>query len=70
MPPQYSYLPVLAANECATLERPETPPEPSFNVPFDRDPQFVERAGLTGQIRTKLSVPAGRAALVGLGGVG
>jgi hypothetical protein len=54
----------------ATLERPETPPEPSFNIPFQPDPQFVERAGLTDQIRAKLSVLAGRTALVGLGGVG
>ena len=64
------YLRVPAADDGATLERPETPPEPSSNVPFRPDPQFVERAALTDQIRAKLSVPAGRAALVGLGGVG
>ncbi|KAK3618441.1 hypothetical protein LTR22_026378 [Elasticomyces elasticus] len=51
-------------------ERPETPPQPSSNVPFRRDPHFVERPTLTGQIRAKLSVPGGRAALVGLGGIG
>ncbi|KAK3655914.1 hypothetical protein LTR22_010072, partial [Elasticomyces elasticus] len=51
-------------------DRPETPPQPSSNVPFRRDPHFVERAPLADQIRAKLSEPAGRAALVGLGGVG
>ncbi|TKA78941.1 hypothetical protein B0A55_09240 [Friedmanniomyces simplex] len=51
-------------------ERPETPPKPSSNVPFRRDPHYVERATLTDQLRAKLLVPAGRAALVGLGGVG
>jgi hypothetical protein len=61
---------MLAANDSMTLEHPETLPEPSSNVPFHRDPQFVERAALTDQIRAKLSVPAGRAALVGIGGVG
>jgi hypothetical protein len=64
------YLRVPAADDGATLELPEKPPEPSSNVPFHPDPQFVERAALTNQIRAKLSVPAGRAALVGLGGVG
>ncbi|KAK5128140.1 hypothetical protein LTR08_004176 [Meristemomyces frigidus] len=51
-------------------ERPETPPKPSSNVPFRRDPHFVKRTTLTDQLRAKLLVPAGRAALVGLGGVG
>ncbi|TKA22974.1 hypothetical protein B0A54_18002 [Friedmanniomyces endolithicus] len=49
-------------------ERPETPPEPASQVPFRRDPHFVERARLTNQIRAKLFEPAGRAALVELGG--
>ncbi|KAK5711317.1 hypothetical protein LTR17_018488 [Elasticomyces elasticus] len=51
-------------------ERPETPPQPSSNVPFRHDPHFVERATLTDEIRAKLSILGGRAALVGLGGVG
>ncbi|KAK1051655.1 hypothetical protein LTR74_016751 [Friedmanniomyces endolithicus] len=51
-------------------ERPETPPKPSSNVPFRRDPHLVECPTLTEQFRAKLSVPAGRVALVGLGGVG
>jgi hypothetical protein len=54
----------------ALLEQPEMPPKPSSNIPFRRDPDFVERVTLTDQIRAKLTVPAGRAALVGLGGVG
>lgn len=54
----------------ALLEQPEIPPKPSSNIPFRRDPHFVERVTLTDQIRAILTVPAGRAALVGLGGVG
>ncbi|KAF2717430.1 TPR-like protein [Polychaeton citri CBS 116435] len=49
---------------------PETLPKPSSNIPFRRDPDFVDRVTITNQIRAKLSVPAARAALVGLGGVG
>ncbi|KAK4983213.1 hypothetical protein LTR50_007359 [Elasticomyces elasticus] len=56
-------------NEAAP-ERPETPPKSSSNVPFRSDPDFVEREELTAQLRAKLSVPVGRAALVGLGGAG
>jgi hypothetical protein len=44
--------------------------KPFSNVPFRRDPNFVERTQLTDQMRAKLLVPAGRAALVGLGGIG
>jgi hypothetical protein len=51
-------------------ERPETPPNPSANIPFPRDLDFVNRGTLLDQIYEKLSVPASRAALVGLGGVG
>ncbi|KAI6855083.1 hypothetical protein KC338_g9003 [Hortaea werneckii] len=51
-------------------ERPETPPQPSSNVPFRRDPHSVEWPTLTEQICTKLCAPAGRVALAGLGGVG
>ncbi|KXL43513.1 MAG: hypothetical protein FE78DRAFT_152156, partial [Acidomyces sp. 'richmondensis'] len=70
MPLNQIRLSVLATNDCATLERPEKPPKPSSNVPFRLDPEFVKRAALTDRIRAKLSVPAGRAALVGFGGVG
>ena len=52
-----------------TLERPETPPNPSVVIPFNRDPDFVER-GILDQIHEKCAVLGSRIALVGLGGVG
>ena len=51
-------------------EHPETPPQPSCFVPFRRDPDFVDRATLLGQMYKRCSSPASRVALVGLGGVG
>jgi hypothetical protein len=39
-------------------------------VPFRRDPDFVDRGTLLGQVREKSSASASRIALVGLGGVG
>lgn len=39
-------------------------------IPFRRDADFVERGDLLDRIGMKLSQPAGRVALVGLGGVG
>lgn len=51
-------------------QQPETQPRPFSNIPCRRDPDFVGRASLSDQIHVKLSVPAGRAALVGFGGVG
>jgi hypothetical protein len=60
----------MAADDSATLERPETPPQPSFFVPFRRDADFVERGTLLDQIRERCAAPASRVALVGLGGVG
>jgi hypothetical protein len=50
--------------------RSKTPDEPSSNVPFRRDPDFVARAEVTAQITAALAEPAARLALVGLGGVG
>jgi hypothetical protein len=44
--------------------------EARLHVPFYRDRYFVERVALTEQIGDRLSTPSGRAALVGLGGVG
>lgn len=41
-----------------------------FNVPFRKDYDFVERGDILDQIHERCSRPAGRAALVGLGGVG
>ncbi|KAI9761339.1 MAG: hypothetical protein M1840_001963 [Geoglossum simile] len=64
-----SYGPINAEIHLAP-ERPETPPNPSANIPFPRDLDFVNRGTLLDQIYEKLSVPASRAALVGLGGVG
>ncbi|KAI3316921.1 hypothetical protein HD806DRAFT_399973 [Xylariaceae sp. AK1471] len=51
-------------------ERPETPPQPSFIVPFRRDADFVERKSPLDRIHQACLEPASRAALVGLGGVG
>ncbi|KAK3340812.1 hypothetical protein B0H65DRAFT_529706 [Neurospora tetraspora] len=39
-------------------------------VPFSRDPDFVNRGDVLDQIDQRCSEPAGRVALVGLGGVG
>ncbi|KAH6621584.1 P-loop containing nucleoside triphosphate hydrolase protein [Chaetomium sp. MPI-SDFR-AT-0129] len=52
------------------LERPETPPQPCENIRFSRDPDFVDRGDILDQIDKRCSEPAGRVALVGLGGVG
>ncbi|OCK90789.1 uncharacterized protein K441DRAFT_475859, partial [Cenococcum geophilum 1.58] len=51
-------------------ERPETPPDPSSNVPFRRDQDFVERETLLRKINQKCAMPGSWPALVGLGGVG
>ncbi|KAJ5752268.1 P-loop containing nucleoside triphosphate hydrolase protein [Penicillium odoratum] len=51
-------------------ERPETPPPPLLNVPFRRDPDFVDCGSLLDQIYEKGTKPGARIALVGLGGVG
>ncbi|KAF2184939.1 hypothetical protein K469DRAFT_779558, partial [Zopfia rhizophila CBS 207.26] len=48
----------------------DLPPSPSSNIPFLRDPDYVDRRSLLDQIHGKLSVSTSRAALVGLGGVG
>ncbi|KAF2105028.1 purine and uridine phosphorylase [Rhizodiscina lignyota] len=45
-------------------------PRPVFTVPFRRDPDFVNRGDILKQIDERCSQPAGRVALVGLGGVG
>ena len=50
--------------------RPETPPVPFASIPFSRDPDFVNRGDILNQIDERCSEPAGRVALVGLGGVG
>ena len=48
----------------------DSPPSPSSNIPFLRDRDYVDRQLLLDQIHKKLSMPASRVALVGLGGVG
>jgi hypothetical protein len=49
---------------------PHVPPKPFSTVLFRRDPDFVDRGDTLAQIEERCSQPAGRAALVGLGGVG
>ncbi|KAH7194234.1 hypothetical protein DER44DRAFT_706025 [Fusarium oxysporum] len=43
---------------------------PCFNVPFDRDNDFVARPDMTAWLRDKYSSSTGRMALVGMGGFG
>ncbi|KAK0286965.1 hypothetical protein LTR35_004434 [Friedmanniomyces endolithicus] len=50
--------------------RPETPRIASSNVPFRREPDYINRKKLDDQITATLLGPGARAALVGLGGVG
>lgn len=45
-------------------------PKPSLNVPFNRDPNFVDRPSILAWIDDMCSAESSRAALVGLGGVG
>jgi hypothetical protein len=56
------------------LLRPSSPSkpllEPSSNVPFRRDEDFVDRSDILASIDLRCSRPAGRAALVGFGGFG
>jgi hypothetical protein len=53
-----------------TSQQTTTKVKPFSSVPFRRDPNYIERVSLLNEIRNKLSEPAGRAVLVGLGGVG
>ncbi|KAK7423730.1 hypothetical protein QQX98_000920 [Neonectria punicea] len=48
----------------------EPPPVPFAAIPFRRDPDFVNRGDILDQIDRVCSEPAGRVALVGLGGIG
>ena len=43
---------------------------PSSNIPFERDPDFVDRGTLTDQLLDKCGLSASWTVLVGLGGVG
>ncbi|KAK0930317.1 hypothetical protein LTR91_013341 [Friedmanniomyces endolithicus] len=69
-PGVYHEGPATTYNTYLPQDRPKTPPKASSNVPFSRDPEFVDRKDLFNQINAKLSAPGARAALVGLGGVG
>ena len=42
---------------------------PTHNIPFSRDPQFVERQELV-ELQSRLSIEGARLALVGIGGIG
>ncbi|KAF2009243.1 TPR-like protein [Aaosphaeria arxii CBS 175.79] len=53
----------------ASAAPPVDRPIPSSNVPFRRDPNFVD-CHILEQVQTRFSQPANRLALVGLGGVG
>ncbi|KAF4951309.1 hypothetical protein FGADI_7507 [Fusarium gaditjirri] len=48
----------------------ETARAPCFNIPFDRDDDFVARPDMTAWLRDKYSHSTGRMALVGMGGFG
>lgn len=48
----------------------DIPPKPASTVPFRRDLDFVDRGDILSRIEEGCSQPAGRVALVGLGGVG
>ncbi|KAK2850645.1 hypothetical protein FQN49_005457 [Arthroderma sp. PD_2] len=50
--------------------RPETPPEPSCEIPFKRDADFVDRETIFDRINEVFEASGSRAALVGIGGVG
>ncbi|KAH7114187.1 putative kinesin [Dactylonectria estremocensis] len=64
VPPQHVAIP-------PPTKRPDTPPSPlSTIIPFRRDPHFVPRDNFLQRIHQLCSEPAGRMALVGLGGVG
>ncbi|KAI3572984.1 P-loop containing nucleoside triphosphate hydrolase protein [Fusarium oxysporum f. sp. albedinis] len=43
---------------------------PCFNVPFDRDPDFVDRPDITTWLQSQYTGSASRIALVGMGGFG
>lgn len=48
----------------------QAPPKPASTVPFRRNSDFVDRGDLLSRVDERCSQTAGRAALVGLGGVG
>lgn len=65
----HSVLPPIGKEPAARQHHLSNPKAP-FNVPFRKDVDFVERGDILDQIHERCSRPAGRASLVGLGGVG
>ncbi|KAJ5652775.1 kinesin [Penicillium longicatenatum] len=57
-------------NSYTRTEQPEVPPSSSSTVPFGPDSDFINRGSLLDQVHEKCAAPAGRKALVGVGGVG
>lgn len=60
----------VTANTASVASAPDVPAKPYSSVPFRRDPDFVDRGDILAQIHNRCDQPAGRVALVGLGGVG
>ena len=56
--------------EIANIRNPPSLQTASFNVPFRRDCDFVDRGDILARVDERCSRPAGRAALVGVGGFG
>ena len=44
--------------------------KPCFNLPFERDPDFVDRPNIMAWMGEQYTGPVGRMALVGMGGFG
>lgn len=61
---------LISATDYLTAQKIVVGPGPLSTVPFPRDLDYVSREALMDQIREKLSVPAARVALIGLGGMG
>jgi hypothetical protein len=53
-----------------STNRSNSQPTPSLNVPFNRDPDFIDRPDILTWINARSTAQSGRAALIGLGGVG
>lgn len=49
---------------------PPQAPKPFSTVPFNKDPNFIERTEISEWLRDQTTEEGSRAALVGLGGVG
>jgi hypothetical protein len=61
---------LFSTDQSLAIEAPELSPNPlSTALPFGRDPDYVQQGSLLKELRLKLS-RSGRAALVGMGGIG